>query len=84
MITIDMTNKRFMKIYAVELSEQETQILALLSDNKYHKIKEISQYINYADAYKIVNQLIEKFDFLVDFEKRNVLGYRIREKVLIK
>ena len=84
MITIDMTNKRLIKVYAVELSEQETQILALLSDNKYHEIKEISQYINYADAYKVLNQLIEKYDILVDFDKKNVLGYRINEKVLIK
>lgn len=84
MITIDMTNKRLIKVYAVELSEQETQVLALLSDNKYHEIKEISQYINYADAYKVVNQLIEKYDILVDFDKKNALGYRINEKVLIK
>lgn len=86
MITIDLANKRLMKIYTTELSDTETKILALLSDNKFYKISEIAKYIHYTDSvtYRKVIQLIKKYDFLIDFEKHRNKGYRVKSRILIK
>lgn len=84
MITIDLANKRLMKIYVTELTETETKILSLLSDNRFHKIDEIADFIHYADAYKVVNKLIEKYNFLLNFENKRNVGYRVTDKILIK
>lgn len=86
MVTIDLANKRLMKIYTTELSDTETKILSLLSDNKFYKISEIAKYIHYTDSdtYKKVIQLMKKYDFLIDFEKHRGKGYRVKSRILIK
>lgn len=86
MITIDLANKRLMKIYTTELSDTDAKILALLSDNKFYKVSEIAKYIHYTDSdtYRKVKQLMRKYDFLIDFEQQRNKGYRIKSRILIK
>lgn len=83
-MVIDLKNNRLINVSIIELNNTETKIISLLSDNRYHKIDEIAKFIHYADAYKVVNKLIEKYDFLLHFNNKVGIGYKIDAKIYIK
>ena len=81
---IDLRNQRLINISIVELNKTETKIIALLSDNAYHTIDEIMDYTQNRNSPYILNELIDKYDFLLHFKKKRGTGYRIQEKIFIK
>ena len=81
---IDLRNQRLINISIVELNKTETKIIALLSDNAYHTIDEIMDYTQNRNSPNILNELIDKYDFLLHFKKKRGTGYRIQEKIFIK
>ena len=81
---IDLRNQRLINISIVELNKTETKIIALLSDNAYHTIDEIMDYTQNRNSPYILNELIDKYDFLLHFKKKRGTGCRIQEKIFIK
>lgn len=81
---IDLKNNRLINVSTIEITDTETKIISLLSDNRYHTVEEIAEFIHYADAYKIVHKLVDKYDFLLHFKHKKGLGYKINEKIYIK
>ena len=81
---IDLRNQRLINISIVELNKTETKIIALLSDNAYHTIDEIMDYTQNRNSPNILNELIDKYDFLLHFKKKRGTGCRIQEKIFIK
>lgn len=83
-MVIDLRNQRLININTIELNKTETKIIALLSDNAYHNIDEIMAYTQNRNSPKVLNELIDKYDFLLHFSKKRGTGYRIQEKIYIK